>query len=144
MTVAQILSSKGRAVFTATAGDTLESIAKTLSEKRIGSVVIVNEKNAIAGIISERDIVRALARNGAGALGLKAASIMTSEVRTCSPHDSEGELMAMMTEHRIRHLPVVEGGKLAGMVSIGDVVKFRIEAIEREAEDMKSYIATAG
>jgi CBS domain-containing protein len=144
MTVAHILSSKGRGVFTAAAEDTLESVAKTLSDKRIGSVVIVNDKDAIVGIISERDIVRALARNGAGALGLKVATVMTSEVRTCSPRDSEGELMAMMTEHRIRHLPVVEGGKLAGMISIGDVVKFRIEAIEREAEDMKSYIATAG
>lgn len=144
MSVAQILSSKGRAVHTALASDSLEAIAKTLADKRIGSVVITDAKGAIAGIVSERDIVRAIARNGAGALELPANSVMTSEVRTCGPGDSEAELMAVMTAHRIRHLPVVEGGRLAGMISIGDVVKFRIEAIEREAEDMKSYIATAG
>ncbi|MFO0990802.1 MAG: CBS domain-containing protein [Hyphomicrobiales bacterium] len=144
MSVAQILSSKGRAVHTALATDKLEAIAKILADKRIGSVVITDAKGGIAGILSERDIVRAVARNGVGALELPASTVMTSEVRTCGPGDSEGELMAVMTAHRIRHLPVVEAGRLTGMISIGDVVKFRIEAIEREAEDMKSYIATAG
>lgn len=144
MSVAQILSSKGRAIHTAMASDKLETIAKTLADKRIGSVVITDAKGAIAGIVSERDIVRAVARNGAGALDLPANSVMSSEVQTCAPSDSEAELMAVMTAHRIRHLPVMENGRLAGMISIGDVVKFRIEAIEREAEDMKSYIATAG
>ena len=144
MSVAQILSSKGRAIHTAMASDKLETIAKTLADKRIGSVVITDAKGAIAGIVSERDIVRAVARNGAGALELPASSVMSSEVQTCAPTDSEAELMAVMTAHRIRHLPVMENGRLAGMISIGDVVKFRIEAIEREAEDMKSYIATAG
>ena len=144
MSVAQILSSKGRAVHTALASDKLEAVAKILADKRIGSVVITDAKGGIAGILSERDIVRAVARNGAGALELPASAVMTSEVRTCGPGDSEGELMAVMMAHRIRHLPVVEAGRLTGMISIGDVVKFRIEAIEREAEDMKSYIATAG
>ncbi len=144
MSVAQILSTKGRAVHTAMASDKLETIAKGLADKRIGSVVITDAKGEIAGIVSERDVVRALARNGAGALDLAASVVMTSDVRTCGLADSEVELMAVMTAHRIRHLPVVEGGRLAGMISIGDVVKFRIEAIEREAEDMKSYIATAG
>ncbi|MBL8905324.1 MAG: CBS domain-containing protein [Rhizobiales bacterium] len=144
MSVAQILSAKGRTVHTAMASDKLEAVAKTLADKRIGSVVITDGKGGIAGILSERDIVRAVARNGAGALELPASSAMTSDVRTCAPSDSEAELMAVMTAHRIRHLPVIEGGRLAGMISIGDVVKFRIEAIEREAEDMKSYIATAG
>ena len=115
-----------------------------LADKRIGSVVIVDAKGAIVGILSERDIVRAVARKGAAALALEASTMMTSEVRTCAPPDSEADLMAMMTEHRIRHLPVIEAGRLAGMISIGDVVKFRIEAMEREAEDMKSYTATAG
>jgi CBS domain-containing protein len=144
MSVAQILSSKGRAIHTAMASDKLETIAKTLADKRIGSVVITDAKGAIAGIVSERDIVRAVARNGAGALDLPASSVMSSEVQTCAPSDSEAELLAVMTAHRIRHLPVMENGRLAGMISIGDVVKFRIEVIEREAEDMKSYIATAG
>ena len=144
MSVAQILSSKGRAIHTAMASDKLETIAKTLADKRIGSVVITDAKGAIAGIVSERDIVRAVARNGAGALDLPASSVMSNEVQTCAPSDSEAELLAVMTAHRIRHLPVMENGRLAGMISIGDVVKFRIEVIEREAEDMKSYIATAG
>jgi CBS domain-containing protein len=144
MSVAQILSSKGRAIHTAMATDKLETIARTLADKRIGSVVITDAKGGIAGILSERDIVRAVARNGAGALAQAASSVMSSDVRTCGPGDSEAELMAVMTAHRIRHLPVIEDGRLAGMISIGDVVKFRIEAIEREAEDMKSYIATAG
>jgi len=144
MSVAQILSSKGRAVHTAVAADKLEAIAKTLADKRIGSVVITDAKGGIVGIVSERDIVRALARNGVGALNLPASTVMSSDVRTCDPSDSEAELMAVMTQLRIRHLPVVENGRLAGMISIGDVVKFRIEAIEREAEEMKTYIATAG
>jgi CBS domain-containing protein len=144
MSVAHILSTKGRAVHTAMASDKLETIAKVLADKRIGSVIITDAKGGIAGILSERDIVRAVARNGAGALAQPASSVMSSDVRTCGPNDSEAELMAVMTAHRIRHLPVVENGRLAGMISIGDVVKFRIEAIEREAEDMKSYIATAG
>jgi len=126
------------------AADKLETIAKTLADKRIGSVVITDAKGGIVGIVSERDIVRALARNGAGALNLPASTVMSSDVRTCDPNDSEAELMAVMTQLRIRHLPVVENDRLAGMISIGDVVKFRIEAIEREAEEMKTYIATAG
>lgn len=144
MTVAQILASKGRSVFTASPTDRLDTVAKMLADKRIGSVVIIDAKGGIVGIVSERDIVRAVARKGASALALEASTMMTSDVRTCALQDSEAELMAMMTEHRIRHLPVIEAGRLAGMISIGDVVKFRIEAIEREAEDMKSYIATAG
>jgi len=144
MAVAQILKVKGRAVVTATAEDTLHSIIMTLAEKRIGAVVIVKGKDTIAGIVSERDIVRALATHGAAALDLKAGAVMTAKVRTCAPADSEAELMALMTVNRIRHLPVVERGALAGMVSIGDVVKLRMESIEHEAEEMKLYIAQAG
>jgi CBS domain-containing protein len=144
MAVAQILKVKGRSVITATPDDTVHSAAKTLAEKRIGAVVVINKQGGIAGIVSERDIVKALAQKGAAALDLKLQAIMTSKVTTCSPEDSEAELMSLMTVNRIRHLPVVEGGKLAGMVSIGDVVKFRMEAIEHEAEEMKLYIAQAG
>ena len=144
MAVAQILAQKGRSVFTAKPDQTLQDIAAVLAEKKIGAVVIVDSKGAIAGIVSERDVVRAVARHGAAGLKKSASDVMTAKVRTCAPHDTEAELMGLMTTHRIRHLPVVEGGMLAGMVSIGDVVKLRIESVEREAEDLKSYIATAG
>ena len=144
MSVSHILGVKGRSIITATAKETVQSIAQKLSKHRIGAVVVVDDKGAIAGIVSERDIVRALAEHGAKSMAMPVSGIMSKTVRTCKVGDGETELMALMTTHRIRHLPVVEGGKLAGMISIGDIVKFRIEAIEREAEEMKSYIASAG
>ncbi len=144
MSVSHILGVKGRAVITAGPKENVHSTAQKLSQNKIGAVVILDEKGSIAGIVSERDIVRALAEHGADAMAKPVSSIMSKAVKTCKFGDSETELMALMTAHRIRHLPVVEAGKLAGMISIGDIVKFRIEAIEREAEDMKSYIASAG
>ena len=144
MTVAQILSRKGRAVFTAAPSETMQGVVDMLTQNRIGAVVVVDGKGAIAGIVSERDVVRALSQHSGAAMGKTVADIMTKKVRTCSPTDTEAELMGLMTELRIRHLPVLEGGKLAGMISIGDVVKLRIESVEREAEEMKTYIASAG
>jgi len=144
MAVAQILKQKGRAVITVGPAQTLSDVAGILAKNRIGAVVVVDKAGAIAGIVSERDVVRALASDGAAALTKHVREFMTAKVRTCGPGDTEGELMGLMTEHRIRHLPVVEAGKLAGMISIGDVVKLRIETIENEAEQMKSYIASAG
>jgi CBS domain-containing protein len=144
MTVSHILKAKGRDVITAGASTTVSDIARTLSEKRIGAVVITGAGGKIEGIVSERDVVKHIGKVGAKALELPVSDIMTKTVRTARDGDSEAELMVLMTEHRIRHLPVVNDGKLAGMISIGDVVKFRIEAIEREAEEMKAYIATAG
>jgi CBS domain-containing protein len=144
MTVAQILNAKGRAVITAQPGDTVLTVAQTLAGKKIGAVVIVDAQGRIGGIVSERDIVRAVALGGPKALDKPIKEFMTSSVRTCAPRDTEAELMSLMTEHRVRHLPVVENGKLGGMISIGDVVKYRIEEIEREAEEMKSYIASSG
>lgn len=144
MAVSHILGGKSRTVVTAASGDTVHDVAQKLASNRIGAVVVVDGTGVIQGIISERDIVRVLAAQGGSALSTKAGDLMTKQVRTCKVGDGEAELMALMTQHRIRHLPVVEGGKLAGMISIGDVVKYRIEAIEREAEEMKSYIATAG
>jgi CBS domain-containing protein len=144
MAVAHILRQKGSAVITASPSDSVQAIVDALVRHRIGAVVVVDAKGGIAGIVSERDVVRAMAGDAMSVLGRTAADIMTGKVRTCSPGDSEAELMQLMTENRIRHLPVVADGKLAGMVSIGDVVKFRIESIEREAEDMKTYIASAG
>jgi CBS domain-containing protein len=144
MSVSHILGVKGRSVITATSKETVQSTAQKLSQHRIGAVVVVDDKEGIAGIVSERDIVRALAEHGAKSMAMPVSGIMSKTVRTCKVGDSETELMTLMTTHRIRHLPVVEGGKLAGMISIGDIVKFRIEAIEREAEEMKTYIASAG
>jgi CBS domain-containing protein len=143
MAVSHILSVKGRNVFTVRPTETIESIVKVLGEKRIGAVVVIDDGGHIKGIVSERDIVRQIAIEGASILKKTAATIMTSNVHTCQEGDSEQELMALMTAKRIRHLPVVTAGKLAGMISIGDVVKFRIEAIEREAEEMKAYISGA-
>lgn len=143
MAVSHILSLKGRNVFTVRPSDTVDAVAKILGGKRIGAVVVIDDKGYIAGIVSERDVVKHIALEGAEVLGKPASAIMTSNVHTCQDGDSEQELMALMTARRIRHLPVVKDGKLNGMISIGDVVKFRIETIEREAEDMKAYIAGA-
>ncbi len=144
MAVAHILRQKGAAVVTVKPEDSVQSIVDILARHRIGAVVVVDPQGAIAGIVSERDVVRAMAGDAAGIVGKTAKDIMTAKVRTCAPTDSEAELMQMMTEGRIRHLPVVGNGKLAGMVSIGDLVKFRIEQMEAEADQMKTYIASAG
>jgi CBS domain-containing protein len=143
MSVSNILSVKGRNVFTARGGDKIGDIVKTLAEKRIGAIVVTDAAGKIEGIVSERDVVRHLAKEGATLLTKSVSAIMTRNVKTCAEGDDEQELMTLMTENRIRHLPVVSAGKLAGMVSIGDVVKHRIECIEREADHMKAYIAGA-
>jgi CBS domain-containing protein len=144
MPVSHILKQKGPGVVTVVAGDSVQTIVDTLARHRIGAVVVVDQAGGIAGIVSERDVVRAMAGNAAAVIGKTAADIMTAKVRTCSPADTESDLMQLMTEHRIRHVPVVSNGKLMGMISIGDVVKHRIELMEREAEEMKTYIASAG
>jgi CBS domain-containing protein len=142
MTVARIIDEKGRSVITTTADTSLAHIAAMLTEKRIGATLIM-ENGAIRGIISERDVVRAIAKHGADALALPASAWMTARVVTCEPCDSINAVMQKMTTGRFRHLPVIEDGQLAGIVSIGDVVKRRIEDIEREADQIREYIATA-
>jgi CBS domain-containing protein len=144
MVVARILATKGHAVVTALTTDTVLTIARKLTDHKIGAVVICQADNVIEGIVSERDVVRAISKDGPMALSRTAASVMTTNVKTCKAGDSEADLMVLMTTHRIRHLPVANNGKLVGMISIGDVVKHRIEAIEQESEHMKAYIATAG
>lgn len=144
MAVAHILRQKGTSVVTVEPGDSIQTIVNMLARHRIGAVVVVDPAGGIAGIVSERDVVRAMAGDAASVVSKTAKDIMTSRVRTCSPNDSEAELMQLMTEHRIRHLPVVANGRVAGMVSIGDVVKLRIESMEAEADQMKTYIASAG
>lgn len=144
MPVSQILKRKGSSVVTVSPGDSVQTIVDTLARHRIGAVVVLDPAGGIAGIVSERDVVRAMAGSAAAVVGKTAGDIMTTKVRTCSPSDTESDLMQMMTEHRIRHIPVMAHGKLAGMVSIGDVVKLRMEMMEHEAEEMKTYIASAG
>lgn len=144
MAVAHILRQKGTSVVTVEPGDSVQTIVDMLSKHRIGAVVVVDGHGGIAGIVSERDVVRAMVGDAASVVSKTAKDIMTSKVRTCSPTDSEADLMQMMTESRIRHLPVVANGRVAGMISIGDVVKLRIESMEAEADQMKTYIASAG
>ncbi len=144
MAVAHILRQKGTSVFTVEPGDSVQTIVDMLARHRIGAVVVVDPAGGIAGIVSERDVVRAMVGDVAGVASMTAKDIMTAKVRTCSPTDSEAELMQMMTESRIRHLPVVANGRVTGMISIGDVVKLRIESMEAEADQMKTYIASAG
>ena len=144
MAVAHILRQKGTSVFTVEPGDSVQTIVDMLARHRIGAVVVVDPAGGIAGIVSERDVVRAMVGDVAGVSSMTAKDIMTAKVRTCSPTDSEAELMQMMTESRIRHLPVGANGRVTGMISIGDVVKLRIESMEAEADQMKTYIASAG
>lgn len=142
MNVGGILKEKGRQVETAGPDASLQDIAGVLGEKKIGAVIITKESGKIAGILSERDIVRTVAREGAAALKKPASDVMTTKVITCSEADSVNDLMESMTAGRFRHLPVVNNGNLTGIISIGDVVKWRIAEAEFEAEEMKRYIAS--
>ena len=139
MTVAKIINEKGRSVVTTGPGVSLADVAALLSEKRIGAVVVVDGANLL-GILSERDIVRGLARHGADALQKLASDCMTSRVVTCRPEDTINEVMQKMTTGRFRHLPVMENGRLAGIVSIGDVVKSRLGDLEVQAEALEQYV----
>jgi CBS domain-containing protein len=142
MNVARILKDKGRSVVTASPEDSLRKIVETLAAERIGALVVCDRDRHVKGIISERDVVRMLAANGAAALDQPVSLYMTKEVRTCKEADTVGWLMEEMTSHRFRHMPVCEAGRLIGIVSIGDVVKQRIAVAELEAASMREYIAT--
>ena len=142
MSVKAILDRKGREVFTSRKETTLGEAARLLVEKRIGAIVILGDGEKVLGILSERDIVRAVAGGGEAALARPTADFMTSEVVQCTEGHSVNEVMTIMTNGRFRHLPVDADGRLGGIVSIGDVVRMRIEEVEREAEDMKAYIAS--
>ncbi|KJS08190.1 MAG: inosine-5-monophosphate dehydrogenase [Hoeflea sp. BRH_c9] len=142
MTVKQILDQKGRDVVTVTPSMGTEEAARFLADNRIGAVVVLDAKGKIAGILSERDIVRAVASKGADALKSPISAIMTSRVTTCGESHSVNQVMELMTNGRFRHLPVEHDGKLGGIISIGDVVRRRIEDVEREAAEIKAYIAS--
>ena len=143
MNVEHILSEKGRKVVTIAPNATLADASRTLSENRIGAVVVSDPGNPVLGILSERDIVRAIASNGAAALTEPVSRYMTGKVVTCTSRTAINDLMETITTGKFRHVPVVENGALAGIVSIGDIVKFRVAEIESESQALREYIATA-
>jgi CBS domain-containing protein len=139
MTVKAILRDKGGDVFKMAPGASLQEVAEELTRRRVGAVLICDD-DRIVGILSERDIVRAIARLGPKALENSAASVMTAKVETCCLEDPIEDVMHRMTASRFRHMPVVEEGRLVGVVSIGDVVKRRIEQAVRERDELEAYI----
>lgn len=143
MTVKAILSRKGSDVVTADPNATLAEAVRILAARRIGAVVVTGADRRIVGILSERDVVRVLGDKGPSALDLPIAEVMTRKVTTCSMRDTVAELMERMTEGKFRHMPVLDDGRLAGIVSIGDVVKWRVHEIEDESDALRDYIRTA-
>ena len=142
MTVRAILSSKGHQVVSVEPDAKLSAAVKIMSEQRIGSVLVMNGTR-IEGILSERDIVCVLCERGAGVLDEPVSAVMTRKIISCRPSDTVAVLMEVMTSEKIRHLPVVENDRLVGLVSIGDVVKLRVQEYEAEQEALRDYIKTA-
>jgi CBS domain-containing protein len=142
LTVRTILKSKGAAVVTAVPGETLHRIAQLITEYRIGAVLILEREGHPAGIVSERDIVNALSAHGAGALSLTAGEAMSRNLLTCRPQDTADEVLAVMTNRRVRHLPVMEEGQMVGIISIGDVVKRKLDDAAAEVGLLRDYVMT--
>jgi len=143
MTVSRILATKGRDVLTIGPDRSLAEAAGVLAERHVGALVVTDSAGSVVGIVSERDIVRAVAARGAAALEEKVAGSMTAKVTTAPEHATVLSVMGQMTAGRFRHVPVVEGGRLVGLVSIGDVVKHRLAEMEDEQQALREYIATA-
>jgi CBS domain-containing protein len=143
MTVKAILSVKGTEVLTIEPTTNLAAAAKLLAERKIGALVVTGPDRRVVGIVSERDIVQELAAHGPAALDLALTEVMTRKVTTCSASDTISSVMERMTAGKFRHLPVLEQGRLAGIVSIGDVVKHRLQEMEREQSALRDYIQTA-
>ena len=139
MRVADILKAKGRTVHTERPDQTIAHLAHRLRMERVGAMVVSVDGTSVDGIISERDVVFGLSEHGAEVMGMKVADMMTKVVVTCSPDDTISHIAKLMTQRRIRHLPVVQGGKLAGIVSVGDVVKHRLNELELEANVLRDY-----
>ena len=141
MRVSNLLATKGHEVATISQERSVSDAVQMLKERRIGALVVTGADAPLAGIFSERDVVRAIAESGAAALDLKVADLMSSEVTTCDESTSVTDLMGLMTAKRIRHVPVVHEGQLVGMVSIGDVVKARFDELEHEKQDLLDYVS---
>jgi len=142
MFVSDILAEKGSLVFSTAPQTTVAQVAEQLSARRVGSVLVLQD-NEVIGVISERDVVRAMAQHGAAALTMEVRRIMTADVVTCDPDDTIEQVMMTMTRGRFRHLPVMRHGDLLGLVSIGDVVKARLTETQVEAEALKAYIVAS-
>ena len=143
MQISQVLRHKGREVATIDGSESVRTALALLAEHGIGALVVSSDGQRVEGILSERDVARGLHDHGAGLLTEPVSSVMTAQVHTCTPASSVTELAQMMTDHRVRHVPVVEDGKLIGIVSIGDVVKARLDELEDERKHMVDYIQTA-
>ena len=143
MNVETILRGKGSAVATIRPDETVGAAVKELISRNVGALVVSEDGETVDGIISERDIVRLLDEKGATALGAPVAEVMTRKVVTCDRNETIGEIMERITTGRFRHVPVIEHGRLAGIVSIGDVVKARLSELEREQDALREYIRTA-
>ncbi len=141
MFVSDILKSKGSSICSVTPEQPVGEALAIMMQHRIGAVLVVDSGGGIAGILSERDLVRAMSKNGKAVFDKRVGDLMTTPVITCSPKDPVGAIEGMMTAQRFRHVPVVEDGKLVGIVSIGDVVKHRIEEAEAEVDALRRYIA---
>jgi CBS domain-containing protein len=144
MHVAAVIKRKGSTVISITPERTIAEAANLLTENRIGAVLVLDGGEGIRGIISERDIVHALSKHGATAMTRRVEEVMTREVKHCSSKDTIAEVMTVMTKRRFRHLPVVDDGKLLGMISIGDVVKQRLDETELEVETLRGYVTGQG
>ena len=142
MAISSILRGKGQEVVSLGPDSTVADVVALLVQRRIGALLVIEQSQPV-GIVSERDIVRCLCAHGASALQLRVREVMTAPLITISPDDSIPSAMELMTDRRIRHLPVLDSGRLVGLVSIGDLVKRRIEEAEQEAVTLKDYIATA-
>jgi CBS domain-containing protein len=140
MRISDILRVKGTRVVTVTPDSDVTSLLSTLAEHKIGAVVVSADGGRVDGIVSERDVVRALAARGAAVLTEPVAAIHTTQVRSVAPDAAVEDVERLMTEHRFRHVPVLDGGRLAGVVSIGDVVKHRIDELESERSSLEGYI----
>lgn len=142
MRIHDVLRHKGSAVATVTPDTTVDRLLAALSEHGVGALVVSSDGQVVEGIVSERDVVRRLHDNGADLLTRPVSSIMTVNVHTCRPEDLIDDLMRSMTERRIRHIPVVVDARLRGIVSIGDIVKFRIDELETERRQLENYISS--
>ncbi|WP_158840266.1 CBS domain-containing protein [Saccharothrix deserti] len=140
MRIADVLRNKGSAVATVESRASVADLVAALAEHNVGAMVVIGPEGGIAGIVSERDVVRKLHDRGGELLAAPVSEIMTSELFTCSPRDSVDSLTVLMTEQRIRHVPVVDGDRLVGIVSIGDVVKSRINQLQEDQDQLTAYI----
>jgi CBS domain-containing protein len=141
MLVADLIKSKGGDVYSVTANEPVTTAIALLCAKRIGAALVLDEDGGVAGILSERDLVRAMNRFGREMFDKKVGDLMTAPVVTCAPGDPVPAIMGMMTAQRFRHVPVVDDGRLLGMISIGDVVKSRIEEAQSEVDALRLYIS---